>query len=75
MARVVLFLLVLVFASSAKAQVVTTLTEPTYLAVTTNPTPGGGTCGPPYCVDPQQVFRCHILLQQQAWRISRQRQA
>jgi hypothetical protein len=56
MARVVLFLLVLVFASSAKAQVVTTLTEPTYLAVTTNPTPGGGggLCGPPYCVDPQQ---------------------
>jgi trimeric autotransporter adhesin len=41
------------FATVAKAQVVTPLTDPTYLAVVSTVNPGG-LCAPPYCVSNQQ---------------------
>lgn len=43
----------LILPNAAKAQVVSTLTDPTYLAVTSTVTPGGAVCGPTHCVNPQ----------------------
>ena len=43
----------LVFSTVAKAQIVTPLTDPAYLAVTSTGG-GGGVCGGGYCVNPQQ---------------------
>ena len=50
---VVVCLVALGFTSVANAQVVTTLTDPTYLAVTSTNN-AAGVCSPPYCVNPMQ---------------------
>jgi hypothetical protein len=51
--RVILFAAASVFSSVATAQVVTPLTDPTYLAVVSTANLSG-VCAQPYCVSPQQ---------------------